>query len=276
MFKLVFADMDDTFVAPDKTIPAENLRVLDELAARGIGLVPCTGRSVVGLPPELLAHPCVSYAVCGGGALTYDVRANRPLAVELIDAATVRALYDEVSACACTFDLFTPDGRVLSSAERWPYFARLDVSEPLRQMLYSLRTRVDGTTRELVEATPEVCRITICCVGEGDVERVWEAARSHPELTSVSSTPCNVEITRAGVDKGSALRGLCERLGVDVADTVAFGDSGNDVAMLRAAGDGVAVANAVPACLEAADHVAPSCGEAGVARYLEGLLAAAR
>lgn len=276
MLKLVFADMDDTFVAPDKTIPAENLRILDELEARGIGLVPCTGRSVAGVPPELLVHPCVTYAICGGGALTYDVRSRQPIAVELIDAAFVRSLYEEVRDCACTFDLFTPDGRILSSAERWPYLEQLDISEPLRQMLLTLRTRVDGTTRELVEGTPEVCRVTICCVGERDVERVWAVARSHPELTSVSSTPCNVEITRAGADKGKALRGLCARLGVDVADTVAFGDSGNDVAMLRAAGDGVAMANAVPACLEAADHVAPPCEQAGVARYLEGLLAVAR
>lgn len=276
MLKLVFVDMDDTFVAPDKTIPADNLRILDELEARGIGLVPCTGRSVVGLPPELIAHPCVTYAICGGGAITYDVRSQRPIATELIAAPSVRSLYEGVCDCACTFDLFTPDGRVLSSAERWPYFAQLDISEPLRQMLYSLRTRVEGTTQELVESTPEVCRVTICCVGERDVERVWEVARSHPELTSVSSTPCNVEITRAGADKGSALRGLCARLGADVADTVAFGDSGNDVPMLRAAGDGVAMGNAVPACLEAADHVAPPCDQAGVARYLEGLLADAR
>lgn len=277
MLKLVFSDMDDTFVAPDKTIPPDNLRVLDLLAERGVEFVPCTGRSASGLPPELTSHPCVRHAVCGGGALTYDVRARRPTVVNTIPRAVVRALYDDLRGCACTFDMLSPEGRIFTAADVWPYMAQLDVSEPLRQMLYRLRTRFEGTTDELIDKMTDICRINICFVGERDGEngrRVWEAAQARPELTCVSSLACNVELTRAGVDKGSALLHLCAALGVDAADTVAFGDSGNDVAMLRAAGDGVAMAGAMPEALAAADHVAPPCEEAGVARYLEGLLGA--
>ena len=40
--------------------------------------------------------------------------------------------------------------------------------------------------------------------------------------------------------------------------------------MLRAAGDGVAMANATPECLAAADHVTAGCKDSGVARYLMG------
>lgn len=77
MVRLVFIDMDDTFVAPDKTIPRDNLRILDDAAERGVQFVPCTGRSLRGVPRELLAHPSVCHAVCGGGALVYDVRSGR-------------------------------------------------------------------------------------------------------------------------------------------------------------------------------------------------------
>lgn len=48
MVKLVFVDMDDTFVAPDKTIPADNLRFLDVTHERGVQFVPCMGRSLRG------------------------------------------------------------------------------------------------------------------------------------------------------------------------------------------------------------------------------------
>ena len=44
--------------------------------------------------------------------------------------------------------------------------------------------------------------------------------------------------------------------------------------MIRAAGDGVAMANAIPEVLAAADHVTSSCDEAGVAAYLEPILSA--
>ena len=52
-------------------------------------------------------------------------------------------------------------------------------------------------------------------------------------------------------------------------DTVAFGDSMNDMAMMKAAGLSVAMGNAEPRILEAADVVCESCMEAGIARQLE-------
>ena len=74
--RLVFVDMDDTFVTPDKVITPENLRILDVAHERGVQFVPCTGRSVRGLPQQLVEHPSVRFAVCSGGALVYDLRAG--------------------------------------------------------------------------------------------------------------------------------------------------------------------------------------------------------
>ena len=96
MVRLVFIDMDDTFVAPDKTIPRDNLRILDVAAERGVQFVPCTGRSLQGVPRELLAHPSVCHAVCGGGALVYDVRSGRVVREVPIDRPLVRALHADV------------------------------------------------------------------------------------------------------------------------------------------------------------------------------------
>jgi len=80
-----------------------------------------------------------------------------------------------------------------------------------------------------------------------------------------------VEISGAGVTKAFALAGLCADLGVDQADVLAFGDMPNDVPMLAWAGRGVAVANAHPEALAAADEVTASNDEDGVALVLERL-----
>lgn len=61
-------------------------------------------------------------------------------------------------------------------------------------------------------------------------------------------------------------------LGIPAAETVAFGDMPNDVPMLEWAGHGVAVANAHPDALAAADEVTASNDEDGVALVLERLL----
>ncbi|HET9289540.1 MAG TPA: HAD hydrolase family protein, partial [Actinomycetes bacterium] len=76
------------------------------------------------------------------------------------------------------------------------------------------------------------------------------------------------------VTKASALERLCRRLGVAASEVVAVGDMDNDLAMLAWAGTGVAVANATPEVLDAADEVTAANTDDGVALLLERILAA--
>jgi len=80
-----------------------------------------------------------------------------------------------------------------------------------------------------------------------------------------------MEISAVGVTKGGALADLCGGLGIPAAEVVAFGDMPNDIPMLTWAGTSYAVGNAHPTVREAADHVAPTNSEDGVATVLTGL-----
>ena len=82
----------------------------------------------------------------------------------------------------------------------------------------------------------------------------------------------NVEINHKGVHKGYALEKLAKHLGFDMDAVMAIGDSDNDLAMLRMAGLGVAMANAEPHIRAAADAVTADNGVAdAIGRYiLEG------
>ena len=86
------------------------------------------------------------------------------------------------------------------------------------------------------------------------------------------STPIYLEFVDRGVSKGSALLRLCEMLGISPDQTVPFGDEENDRPMLRAAGLGVAMGNAVPEIKAEADAVTSSNEEDGVAEFIEYLL----
>jgi hydroxymethylpyrimidine pyrophosphatase-like HAD family hydrolase len=85
--------------------------------------------------------------------------------------------------------------------------------------------------------------------------------------------PWTVEISAAGVSKAAALAELCAELGVEADEVVAFGDYPNDLPMLEWAGHAVAVANAHPDVLAAADEITASNEEDGVALVLERLAA---
>lgn len=79
------------------------------------------------------------------------------------------------------------------------------------------------------------------------------------------------EIMPKGTNKGVALRKLAELLGIDIKNTIAVGDYNNDIEMIKAAGKGFAVANAVPEAKAVADHITVSNNEHAIATIVEGL-----
>ena len=91
-------------------------------------------------------------------------------------------------------------------------------------------------------------------------------------LRVVQTAPFYLEVIPAAVNKGVGLRAACDVLGLTPAQAIAFGDSENDIEMLRAAGLGVAMGNADEAVKAAADRVTLSNNENGIAATLKAVL----
>lgn len=72
------------------------------------------------------------------------------------------------------------------------------------------------------------------------------------------------EVVPKGFHKGTGIAKVCELLGIELADTFAFGDSANDLGMLRTAGVGVAMGNGTDEVKAAADHVTTPLMEDGI------------
>ena len=97
----------------------------------------------------------------------------------------------------------------------------------------------------------------------------FTARSDYPDFKFVFSRPTYLEAIPKKSGKDSALRRLADLLGVPIENTAAFGDSNNDVDMLKAAGLGIAVANAREECKRAADTVTAANVDDGVAIMLE-------
>jgi len=114
-------------------------------------------------------------------------------------------------------------------------------------------------------------------VAVGDDADIEALERDIKPLLSMSvlvmrSLPYFCEILHPRGGKEDALGWMCERFGIARSETIAFGNGYNDVQMLEWAGMGIAVGDAVPEALAAADSVAPPFDEHGVAQVLEELL----
>jgi Cof subfamily protein (haloacid dehalogenase superfamily) len=277
--RIAFADLDDTLLAPDKSIPGRNLEALDRISACGLEFVPCTGRPLVGVPQVLLDHPSVGHVVGGGGSVVYELGARsdggarpvRTIHKQLLGASRTLALYERVKDLDITFDVFADD-HVLSERSRYDRLGLFDLDPAFLAALRAMRTPVDLTVPQILEQAHDVQRVTIYWRDPADRALVEQVVDADPSLVRVSSCAVNIEVTDAAATKGSALVWLCGYLGISVGESVAFGDSSNDVSMLEAAGDGVAMGNATCEAMAASDHVCGVCGEAGVGRYLEALL----
>lgn len=107
----------------------------------------------------------------------------------------------------------------------------------------------------------QVCKFS-CATVNADQKGCIEALKEdydfivHNELVA--------ELVPKGFHKGTGIRKVCELLGLDPADTIAFGDSVNDVGMFEAAGTAVAMGNGTQAAKDAADYVTDSLYEDGI------------
>lgn len=257
-------DLDGTLLRPDGTVSARTMRALRAIQAAGCTLVLVTGRPLRSLLPVADELGCGGLAICYNGALVYDLgrRAivkHTPCAPDIMHRLVV-ALRRAAPGVCFAFEIEQRFGCEPGYLALNP---RLTTDEILQDDALALcRTPVT----KLIARHPTMPR-----------ETLLEIARSvggEAIIATHSGAPF-VEVSAAGVDKACALREICAELGVDRRQVVAFGDMPNDVPMLRWVGYGVAVANAHPEALHAADAVAPSNAEDGVATVLKGLLATA-
>jgi hydroxymethylpyrimidine pyrophosphatase-like HAD family hydrolase len=224
---------------------------------------------------QVLAHAATRYVVASDGAVVMDVQdAESPRRLHLSALGRERslALYERVRELPVTFDAFW-DGKIYVSRRRFELMRGFDIPPYDRDVYLCYRTPVDMSTPRLLESLPNVERLTIF-TGDDDARAcAIEAVAADPTLHYTYSGARNLEVMDAGTSKGTAVRWLCDHLGIPRVQSVGFGDSPNDLTMLAAVGDGVAVANAYPEAKAAATHVAPwTCDESAVARYLEPLL----
>ena len=91
------------------------------------------------------------------------------------------------------------------------------------------------------------------------------------ELSSMFTAPFYYEFTPLGVDKTKALSETFAKMGIAPEETIAFGDAQNDLSMLKWAGIGVAMGNAVDEVKEAANEITLSNNEDGIAVALQRL-----
>lgn len=266
--KLILLDLDGTLLTSDKKISPANYAALERCSSAGIHIVPSTGRFYSGMPEVVRDLPFVRYVVAVNGAQVYDVREDQILCREEIAPADALRVYDELDTLPVIYDCYL-DG--------WGYmdekmYARIDdfISDPrVNRMVKDLRKPVHDFKGFVARENRPLQKLQMFFADmdrrAAELERL---PRLFPDMAVSSSISNNIEFNAKNANKGEALRFLCRHLGLGVEETMSFGDSGNDLSMILAAGTGVAMANADQALLDAADYITDTNDNDGVAKAI--------
>ena len=270
--KLIALDFDGTLLTTDKRLTARNRDALEKAAAAGIAVVPATGRIYAGVPEEIRSLPFLRFFILANGATVYDRETDRVLCRAEIPVQTALEVLSFLDAFPAIYDCYQ-DNQGYMTAAMWEKADRYAPGPAYLHMIRTLRLPVPDLKEHLRSRGRPVQKLQAFCETAEVQSRVLETTASRfPALSVTSSIARNVEIHDARATKGAALQALCARLGFGTSAAMAFGDGFNDLTMIRLAGVGVAMANSVQTVLDAADLVAPSNDEDGVARVIEALL----
>jgi Cof subfamily protein (haloacid dehalogenase superfamily) len=261
--KLIATDLDGTLVRSDDTVSAYTHEVLDRVRAAGIRIVGATGRG-----PRLSSLTrsdirAADFLVLAHGGWVFDVADPRPLRSARLPGPVLSSLLEDLEAAVGPLTVMVealehPDSPLWGTrTPDWRY-----------EVVVEDRSRAECVAADVIKA--------YACSSSHAVDDLLAAARRviPPDVASVTQAGLNViEICPPDVDKGTGLAVVAETVGVDPADVLVFGDMPNDLPMFAWAGwHRVAVANAHPTVLAAADDVTLTNDQDGVAVYLDRLL----
>lgn len=268
--KLIFVDIDGTLTpAGTNTPPDSALAAIRAAQKLGNRVFLCTGRNLAMLSP-LLPYGFDGMVASAGGYVTVgdEVIFDCPMTDEELhtglDSLHKHGVFCTIEAKNATWgdenlkDFLSGTSGGNSEIERWRKALSSDLG--IRPM-----SQYDGS--------PVYKIVTMCTeISQMDEAKSLLGDRFNFVVQDVPAHGCvNGELINRSFDKGRGVLRIAEKLGVPVSDTYGFGDSMNDLEMIRTVGHSVCMANGSENLKKISDYVCPSVEEDGLAKAFASL-----
>lgn len=265
-YKMIVLDLDGTLTNRDKIITERTKRVLLEAQKKGKKVVLASGRPAYGVLPlaeELELDKYGGYILAFNGGIIMDCCTREVVFQKKLPLETNRRIAK--LAADERVDIMTyQDAMIITNNPDSPY-AKLEsqINHLKIKKVEDMGTYVDFAVPKFI------------MMDDGDYLAMVEArvkAALGKNFSVYRSEPFFLEILPRGIDKAQCLGHLLERIDMNQEEIIACGDGYNDLSMIRFAGLGVAMENAVLPVRNAADFVTRSNNDDGVAHVVEKFL----
>jgi Cof subfamily protein (haloacid dehalogenase superfamily) len=249
---VLVTDVDGTLVPEDKIVPPGVIEAIRRAQSRGIKVCLATGRPWQATQPFVEATGADPPAIIYNGGVVYDFTTGRTLWQTALPQTVARAALPVLRRFPKTSPMIFLHGQVYAErlTEQTALYAHRDRPLQIRQT---------PSFEDLLDESRDEDPLKMLIVGgPSDLKAMDEALGALPmPVNRVFSQKDYLEILPSGNNKGRALPVLADAVGVPVSEMVAVGDAENDLAMIKAAGLGVAVETSPPDIIAAAAWTCP-------------------
>lgn len=270
--KLIALDLDGTLFNNQSRISEENIKAITQATAAGINVVISTGRPFCGLPFEAIKGTGIKYAITANGSAIYEIKAGKCLYENCLDDEVAFSIINYLMDKRVHMDAFIA-GQGYSPYKCLDDAKKLQMPASLKEYIMTTRKRVNDIIDLMRENHSHMQKMTINFPKDENGnfycrDEVYDHLISNPDITVVSGGYGNLEYTKAGVTKGVALQKLADILNVPIEETMAVGDTENDLSIVQAAHIGVAMGNATDQLKAHADYITDTNENDGVAKAI--------
>jgi len=263
MSYIIFTDLDETLLKSDKTISEFTRNYFKEFTASGNKLVLSSGRSlksVIKVKNDLkLDFPGV-YLCASNGAIAYDCENEKVLFEARMDMEHVKTVWQMAKEQNIYVQTYTDEELV---------FKQQSPENELYLKYCPLPIKLSDTPWLDLDKPP--CKVLAISLDNKEklIKFANDVITTIPQLDSFFSSEYYLEIIDRKAGKGNGLIHICEMLNIPIDNSYAFGDEENDITMLKAAGQGVAMKNSNPELFKICDKITEYDNNSdGLARFM--------
>ena len=268
--KVIAMDLDGTALNHQKQLTERTRAAIQNAAKSGIQIVVATGRTFSSLAPEVLAMPEITCAITSNGAVVNQIPDGAVLLHNYPNPETVSEIAGMIQEEKIDPEVCTGGQAYIGQS----YYDRVLEGKTNRDVQYVKTTRhpVPDIYQFLLQHRVAIENINLNFKTLEEKQQWQQRFQKLPGVTPTSSFLFNVELGGATTSKAHALQALLDEWQMTSQQVMAFGDSENDLGMIQMAGIGVAMANGMEEVKQAADLLAESNEEDGVAKIIEQLI----
>lgn len=272
--KIIFLDIDGTLIDWSKNLRPEVVSAIKEAQRNGHKVFLATGRAYHHVADEIMdigfdggIFSAGNYVLIGDRVLL-DTPLPSPLLAKLSKKLDENLLLYNYECRDKAYSSYTDLDFLKGHEEELS-------SEVARRIQKESKIETSSLNTRDYQGEP-VYKILFLGLDRQSVERFRDEVGEEANVTLFDNPPGGMkisggEVSIPGVNKGTALKAVCKELQIPMSDSLAFGDSNNDIELIEAAGTGIAMANACEALKAVADDTAPDVKEAGVAKKFKSL-----